>query len=61
MTDTMGVERTMLPPAGTTQDPARAAAWNQEEVAGYLTKKAGRQFDPEIVDIFLQRYQEVIS
>lgn len=36
-------------------------AWTREEVAGYLTKNAGRQFDPEIVDIFLQRYQEVIS
>jgi putative nucleotidyltransferase with HDIG domain/PAS domain S-box-containing protein len=37
------------------------AAWTRGQVVGYLTENAGRQFDPEIVDIFLQRYQEVIS
>jgi HD-GYP domain-containing protein (c-di-GMP phosphodiesterase class II) len=28
------------------------AAWTRGQVVGYLTENAGRQFDPEIVDIF---------
>ena len=36
------------------------SAWTREQVTGYLQENAGRQFDPDLVEVFLQ-FQEKIS
>jgi len=36
-------------------------AWQEEEVLGYLREEAGRQFDPDIVTIFLENYEQIIE
>lgn len=37
------------------------APWSQQRVLAYLRENSGRQFDPEVIDVFLQRYHEIIS
>ena len=34
------------------------AAWTQERVIGYLQENAGRQFDPDLIEVFLQLHEK---
>jgi HD-GYP domain-containing protein (c-di-GMP phosphodiesterase class II) len=41
----------------TSERPYRRA-WSREDALAYLRQQAGRQFDPEVVALFLQMAQE---